>query len=130
MLWEYYASIPNSMSNHSGQRRKVSFYYRQVAGKPPTAPSGPHDCEDVHVMVRPIRYDASLSGSLCNTHNPTLRLFFRTCLYTTSDDNQTSPEHTTQRPSKHHHHGHGAVNPSGGVDLMNPRRLRGGRPCE
>ena len=40
---------------HSGQRRKVSFYYRQVKGKPPASPSGPHDCEDVHVRARPIR---------------------------------------------------------------------------
>ena len=39
----------------SGKRREVSFYYRQVAGKPPTAPLGPHDCEDVHVRARPIR---------------------------------------------------------------------------
>ena len=40
---------------HLGQRRKVSFYYRQVAGKPPASPLGPHDCKDVHVRVRPIR---------------------------------------------------------------------------
>ncbi len=33
----------------------MSFYYWQVSGKPPAAPSGPHDCEDVHVRVRPIR---------------------------------------------------------------------------
>jgi len=26
-----------------------------VKGKPPAAPSGPHDCEDVHVRARPIR---------------------------------------------------------------------------
>ena len=38
-----------------GQWRRVSFYYRQVKGKPPAAPSGPHDCEDVHVRARPIR---------------------------------------------------------------------------
>jgi hypothetical protein len=130
MLWAYYASIPNSMSIPLGSKEEGVILLSAGCWKAPTVPSGPHDCEDVHVMVRPIRYDSSLSGSLCNTHNPTLRLFFRTCLHTTSDDNQTSPEHTTQRPSKHHHNGHGAVNPSGGVDLMNPHRLRGGRPCE
>ena len=59
----------------------------------------------------------------------TLGLFSCTCLHTTSDNNQTRPKHTTQRPNKHHHHGGGVANPSGGVDLMNPRRLRGGRPC-
>jgi hypothetical protein len=37
------------------QQRKVSFYYRQVAGKPPAASLGPFDCEDVHVRVMPIR---------------------------------------------------------------------------
>ncbi len=31
------------------------FYYWQVSGKPPAAPSGLHDCEDVHVGVRLIR---------------------------------------------------------------------------
>jgi hypothetical protein len=75
-------------------------------------------------------YGASLGGPLCHTHNNlTLRLFSHTCLHTMSDDNQTRPKHTTQRPTKHHHHGGGAANPSGGMDLMNPRRLRGGRPC-
>ena len=32
-------------------------------------------------------------------------------------------------PNKQHHHGGEAANPSGGVDLMNPHRPRGGRPC-
>jgi hypothetical protein len=32
-------------------------------------------------------------------------------------------------PNKHHHHGVQATHPSSGVDLMNPCRLRGGRPC-
>ena len=40
---------------------------------------------------------------------------------------------TTQKaqitPTTHHHHGGGAARPSSGVDLMNPCRLRGGRPC-
>jgi len=72
---------------------------------------------------------ASLGGTLCHTHNPILGLFSRTCLHTTSDDNQTRPKHTTQRPNKHHHHGGGATNPSGGVDLMNPCHLRGEWPC-
>ena len=39
----------------SGQRRDVSYFYRQVDGKPPAAPSGPHNCKDVHVRARPIR---------------------------------------------------------------------------
>ena len=30
---------------------------------------------------------------------------------------------------KQHHHGVGAARPSSGMDLMNPCRLRGGRPC-
>jgi hypothetical protein len=59
---------------------------------------------------------------------PTLGLFSHTCLHTTSNDDQTRPKHTTQRPNKHHHHGGRALNPSGGVDLMNRRCLRGGRP--
>ena len=75
------------------------------------------------------RYVASLGGPLCDAYNPTLRIFSRTCLYTTSDDDQTRQKHTTQRPTKHHHHGGGATSPSGGVDLMNLRRLRGGQPC-
>ena len=49
-----------------GQRRRVSFYYRQVKGKPPAAPSGPHDCEDVHVRPRPIR----LSTAECAVTQP------------------------------------------------------------
>ncbi len=55
--------------------------------------------------------------------------FLGTCLHTMSDDDQTRPQHTTQTHIKHHHNGGGAANPSGGVDLMNPHRLRGGRPC-
>jgi hypothetical protein len=42
------------------------IFYRQVAGKPPAAPSGPHDCEDVHVRARPIR----LSTSDCKVTQP------------------------------------------------------------
>ncbi len=32
-------------------------------------------------------------------------------------------------PNKHHHHGDEAAHPSSGMDLMNPCRLMGGRPC-
>ncbi len=39
----------------SGQRRRVSYFYRQVAGKPPSAPSGPHHWKDKHVEAMPIR---------------------------------------------------------------------------
>jgi hypothetical protein len=42
-----------------------------------------------------------------------------------SDDDQTRMQHTTQTHDKHHHHGVGAANPSGSVDLMNPRCLTG-----
>ena len=80
------------------------------------------------------RYGASLGGTLCYINNPTLRLFSHTCLHisrtrlhTTSDDNQTR-RHKKQKQDKHHHHG-GAARPSSGMDLMNPCRLRGGRPC-
>ena len=52
---------------------------------------------------------------------PTLGLFVGTCLHTTSDDNQTRPQHTTQTHNKHHHHGGGATNPSDSMDLMIPR---------
>ena len=57
------------------------------------------------------RYGASLGGPLCDAYNPTLGLFSRTCLHRMSDDNQTRPKHTTQRPNKHHHHGSGAATP-------------------
>ena len=33
----------------------MAFYHWQVRGKPPSAPLGPYDCEDVHVWARPIR---------------------------------------------------------------------------
>ena len=56
-------------------------------------------------------YGASLSGPLCNTHNPTLWLFFGTCLHIISDNDQTRPQRTTQTHNKHHHHGGGAANP-------------------
>ena len=81
------------------------------------------------LFVNRYRYSASLGGPLCDAYNPTLRILSRPCLHTTSDNDQTRRKHTTQRPNKHHHHGDGAANPSGGVDLMNPGRLRGGRPC-
>jgi hypothetical protein len=82
-----------------------------------------------HRRVIRIRYGASLGGPLCDAYSPTLELFSCTCLHTASDDDQTRPKYTTQRPNKHHHYGGGATNPSGGVDLMNPHRLRGGQPC-
>ena len=43
-------------------------------------------------------------------------IFSCTCLHTTSDDDQTRPKHTIQRPSKHHHHGGRAANPSGDIE--------------
>jgi hypothetical protein len=85
------------------------------------------------------RYGASQCGSLNNALNPTLGLknsFFKggkvilhTCLHTTSDDDQTRWHKKHKSPTKHHHHGGGAARPSSGVDLINPCRLRGGRPC-
>ena len=65
------------------------------------------------------RCGASLGGSLCNTHNLTLGLFFGTCLHMMSGDDQERPQHTKQTHNKHQHHHHG----DGGVDLMNPHRL-------
>jgi len=38
------------------------------------------------------------------------------------------PHKKHKSPNKHHHHGGGAANPCSGVDLMNPRRPRGGQP--
>jgi len=71
---------------------------------------------------------ACLGGSLCHTHNLTLRLFSRTCLHTTSDDDQTRPHKKHKQHDKQHHHGVGAARPSSGVNLMNPCLPRGGRP--
>jgi hypothetical protein len=39
------------------------------------------------------------------------------------------PHKKHKSPNKHHHHGGKAARPSSGVDLMNPCRLRGERPC-
>ena len=39
------------------------------------------------------------------------------------------PHKMHKQPHKHNHHGGGAAWPSSGVDLMNPHRWRGGRPC-
>jgi hypothetical protein len=85
------------------------------------------------------RHGASQCGSLNNALNPTLGLkthFFKggkdilhTCLHTTSDNDQTRRHKKHKSPTKHHHHGGGAARPSSGVDLMNLRRLRSGRPC-
>ncbi len=51
------------------------------------------------------RCGARQCGTKCYPYNPSLGLFCGTCLHTTSDDDQTRPEHTTQIHSKHHHHG-------------------------
>ena len=72
-------------------------------------------------------YGARLGGSLCHTHNLTLRLFSRTCLHTTSDDDQTRPHKKHKQHDKQHHHGVGAARPSSGMNLMNPCLPRGGR---
>ena len=45
-----------------------------------------------------IRYGASLGGPHCHTHNPILRLFSRTFLHMTSDDDQSRP-HLTAQPT-------------------------------
>jgi hypothetical protein len=74
-------------------------------------------------------YGASLGGPLCHTHNLTLRLFSRTCLHTTSDEDQTRPHKKHNQHDKQNHHGGEATHPSSGVDLMNPCRLSGERPC-
>jgi len=60
--------------------------------------------------------------------NLILRLFWGICLHTTSDENQTRPEHTTQTHSKHHHHGGGSARPSSDMDLMNQDDQMCGRP--
>ena len=60
--------------------------------------------------------------------NPSLGLFCGTCLHTTSDDDQTRPEHTTQIHSKHHHHGGGSARPSSDMDLIKPHDLPHGWP--
>jgi hypothetical protein len=46
----------------------------------------------------------------------------------TGTKNSRSEGFLLAKPHKHPHHD-GAIFPSGGVDLMNPRRLRGGWPC-
>ena len=66
MLWIFIHQFQISCPYESGQPRKVSFFYRQMAGKLPAAPSGPHDCEDVHVRARPIR----LSTAYCEVIRP------------------------------------------------------------
>jgi hypothetical protein len=73
-------------------------------------------------------YGASLGGTLCHTHNLTVRLFSYTCLHTMSDDDQTRLHKKHKQHDKQHHHGGGVARPSSGVDLINPCRPRGGRP--
>ena len=53
------------------------------------------------------------------------------CTYNKYDWQVTSqkPHKKHKSPNKHHHHGGGAAHPSSGMDLINPCRLRGGRPC-
>ena len=73
-------------------------------------------------------HGASQCGAKSNIFNLILRLFCGTCLHTTSDDDQTRPEHTTQIHSKHHHHGGGSARPSSDMDLMNQDDRMCGRP--
>ena len=53
------------------------------------------------------------------------------CTYGKYDWQVTSqkPHKKHKSPNKHDHHGGEAACPSSGVNLMNPRCLRGGRPC-
>jgi len=53
------------------------------------------------------------------------------CMYDKYNWGVTSqkPHKKHKSPKKYHHHGGEAANPSSSVDLMNPRRPRGGRPC-
>ncbi len=55
--------------------------------------------------------------------------YFCTNFYIRWSRDITSQSTTTQTTNKHHHHGDGAACPSSSVDLMIPRRPRGGRPC-
>ncbi len=57
-------------------------------------------------------YGARVGGAPSNAVNLILRLFCGTCLHTTSNDNQTRPEHSTQTHNKHYRHGVGAARPS------------------
>ena len=63
-----------------------------------------------------------------NSSNPILRLFSRTCIHTTSNDNHTRPHKKHKQHDKHHHRGSGAAHPSSGMEFTSPRRWRGGRP--
>ncbi len=74
------------------------------------------------------RCGARQCGTKCYPYNPSLGLFCGTCLHTTSDNDQTRPEHTTQIHSKHHHHGGGSARPSSDMDLMNQDDRMCGRP--
>jgi hypothetical protein len=74
------------------------------------------------------RCGARQCGTKCYPYNPSLGLFCGTCLHTTSDDDQTRPEHTTQIHSKHHHHGGGSARPSSNMDLMNQDDRMCGQP--
>ncbi len=59
---------------YEGKRGRLFFYYRHVTGKPPASPSGPHDCKDVHIRVRPLGYQRRNERScclftICNNYN-------------------------------------------------------------
>ena len=54
---------------YKGKKRKVFFYYRQVAGKPPASPSGPHDCKDVHIRAGPMRLSTAEQEELLPLHD-------------------------------------------------------------
>jgi len=69
-----------------------------------------------------LRYGASLGDSLCDTSKTYVRQVRLT-------SHKSKPHKKHNSPNKHDHHGGGAARPSSGVDLMKPRRLRGGRPC-
>ncbi len=55
--------------------------------------------------------------------------YFCTIFYIWWACDVTSQSTTTQTTNTHHHLGDGAARPSSGMDLMNPLRPSGGRPC-
>jgi len=75
----------------------------------------------IRILYPNLGYCASVGGSLCDTSKTCVRQ-----VQLTSHESKPHEKHNS--PNKHHHHGGGAANPCSGVDLMNPRRPRGGRP--